>query len=100
MGQVHFKTPDEIADEAYANWRENAKVSPFQARAVLARAGLLGQVQQLMGGKNQNSDEALAWEYATEIRRDSQLMLTLAGELGLTEQQLDDLFSQGETIEV
>ncbi len=99
MGQVNFKTPQQLEDEALASWRESVTISPFQARAALARSGLLGQVRQLMQGKNQDSDAALAWNHATELRRDSPTVLALAGELGLTEQDLDDLFALGQTIE-
>jgi len=34
----------------------------------------------------------LAWEYATEVTRNGQLVNALANQLGWTQTQLDDLF--------
>ncbi len=99
MGLVHFKTQEELDAEAHAAWRASVTISPFQARAALARAGLLAQVRQLINGKNQDSDEALAWQHAGYFRRDSPTILAMAAEMGLTESQLDDLFETGRQID-
>jgi hypothetical protein len=40
----------------------------------------------------------LAWEYATEVTRNGQLVNALANQLGWTQTQLDDLFVTASTI--
>ena len=65
-------------------------VSMFQCRAILIANELFDTVDAAMkaaGGINEQ-----AWEYATEVRRDSQLVLAMAAQLELTEAQIDDLF--------
>jgi len=66
------------------------KVSALQARLALANIGLLDSVQSIISGSPQNIQ--LAWEYAIEFQRNSPTILALASELGLSEEQLDDLF--------
>ena len=71
-------------------------VSMFQARAVLLQAGLYETVDAAMqqaGGVN-----LVAWEYATEVRRDSPMVEAMAQQLGLTEEQVDDLFRQAAVV--
>ena len=67
-------------------------VSMFQARAALMAAGLYETVDAAMqqaGGVN-----LIAWEYATEVRRDSPLVQAMAAELDLSSEQVDSLFQQ------
>jgi hypothetical protein len=65
-------------------------VSMRQARLALHRQALLDSVNSAV----QNDMEAqIEWEYATEVRRDSTLVQSLAAGLNLTEQQMDDLFT-------
>jgi len=71
-------------------------VSMFQARAALLAAGLYEAVDaaiQQAGGVN-----LVAWEYATEVRRDSPLVAAMAQQLGLTDEQVDQLFRQAAAI--
>lgn len=71
-------------------------VSMFQARAVLMAAGLYETVDAAMqqaGGVN-----LIAWEYATEVRRDSPLVQAMAAELNLSSEQVDELFRQAAAI--
>ena len=73
-------------------------VSMFQARAALMNAGLYDTVDAAMqqaGGVN-----LVAWEYATEVRRDSPMVQAMAQQLGLTEEQVDNLFRQAADITV
>lgn len=82
----------QVEEEAAANQSTTVPpaVSMFQARAVLMQAGLYEAVDSAMqstGGVN-----ALAWEYATEVRRDSPLVLAMASQLDLSPEQIDDLF--------
>ena len=71
-------------------------VSMFQARAALMNAGLYETVDASMqqaGGVN-----LVAWEYATEVRRDSPMVQAMAQQLGLTDEQVDQLFRQAAAI--
>lgn len=65
-------------------------VSARQARLALEDAGLLDTIDAAFTGKAKKS--RIEWEYATEIRRDSPLVASMAAELGLTAEQLDQLF--------
>jgi len=91
-------TPAERAAAARAQWRENAVISPFQARAALAQAGLLAQVEALMADPDAAPMAKLAWQYAQEFRRTSPTLLALAGALGLDDAALDALFDAAATI--
>ena len=65
-------------------------VTPRQVRLLLLSHGLLSQVNTLMA--QQPEAAQIAWEYASEFRRDDPLLLSLAASLSLTEQQLDEFF--------
>lgn len=100
-GDLVDLTPEEIGEyEAAQNVIPTVPsvVSMFQARAVLWQAGLFETVDaalQIAGGISLQ-----AWEYATEVRRDSALVNGIAEQLELTEQQIDDLFRTAATITV
>lgn len=66
-------------------------VAPAQARLALARAGLLDAVNKAVS-KHPSNEVRIVWEYATAIRRDSPFIAAMAGALGLSSEQLDDLF--------
>lgn len=66
-------------------------VSMFQARAALIAAGLFDTVDAAIRDSGDPIAQT-AWEYATVIERDSPLMQTLAGKLGLAPGQIDQLF--------
>jgi hypothetical protein len=65
-------------------------VSMRQARLALLAAGLLDSVEAAIAAAPPAA--RIEWEYAADVRRDYGLVLMLAAALGLTEQQLDDLF--------
>lgn len=67
-------------------------VSPYQARMALLNAGRLDDVEALMASPETNPSAKIAWEYATTWERNSAFIAALAPGLGLTEQQVDDLF--------
>lgn len=99
MANIQFKTQEELAQEKLQNFRESAKCSAFQARAVLRTAGLYDQVKAIMEDPATDPIVVDAWEYETEFRRNSPTILSLGAELGLTDEQIDDLFEQAKTIE-
>lgn len=68
------------------------RVSPRQARLALLDAGLLDTVETELA-KPENKAALISWEYATSVERDSPLIATIGGALGMTEQQIDDLFT-------
>lgn len=70
-------------------------VSMRQARLALLQAGLLSAVNAALAEMPGDTGEAarIEWEYATEIDREWPLVASLAGSIGLTDSQLDDLFA-------
>lgn len=100
-------TSVELADQFWPNrWRLVAwqpgvekqgvpeTVSMGQARIALHRAGLLTQVDTAIASlPDQLRVEAeLAWQYSNEVERHNGLVSMLAPALGLSEEQLDQLF--------
>lgn len=67
-----------------------ASVTPRQVRLLLLSQNLLSQVEGIIA----QSDEAtkITWAYASEFRRDDPLLTALAGQLGLTSEQVDGFF--------
>jgi len=65
-----------------------------QIRLALLDAGLLDSVQNLFTDLVEplKTKAQIEWEYATEIDKNSPLIQKLYPKLGLTEEQLDDLF--------
>ena len=74
-------------------------VTRFQARAALHLAGLLTTVESLMTDPQTDMLARLAWQDAQEFRRQSPTVLSMAATLGLTDEQLDALFTTAAGIE-
>lgn len=72
-------------------------VSRFQARAALLQAGLLEQAETAVAAGDALGQ--LAWVDAQEFRRQSPTVAAIADALGLTNDQLDDLFRAAALIE-
>ena len=81
-----------------ANWRNQAACTPFQGRMALSAAGLLAQAQALVDNSDVPEATKVAWEYALEWRRMSPLIDGLGSALGLTAEQIDDLFKEAQQI--
>jgi len=71
-------------------------VSMRQARLALLEAGLLTQVSAAIQSAGEVA--VIEWEYARELRRAHPLTQQLSDALGITEQQLDDLFTLASTL--
>ena len=71
-------------------------ITPRQVRLVLLAQGLLASVEDMIA--QQDESTRIAWQYASEFRRDDPLLLSLATSLNLTEQQLDDFFIAANTL--
>lgn len=67
-------------------------VTPWQAREALRLAGKLAAVEAAVEALGVTHPAYIAWHYAERIRRDSPLIAALQGGLGLTDEDLDDLF--------
>lgn len=91
--------PPSIEDQ-----RARMVVSRLQARAALLQAGLLDKVEKAVNGSFLTGSAAdaltrLAWNEATEFRRNSPTIAVLAGLLGLGPEALDELFTAAQRIE-
>jgi len=80
--------------------RGPASVTMRQARLALLQAGKLDDVDAAIAALPSPAKEAaqIEWEYATEVKRDSQLVTQLAPALGLADAALDALFTQAATL--
>lgn len=92
---------DGTAKEQYDQlWNQELKArlpsvaSARQIRLALLDAGLLDSVTTAFADLTEplKSKAQIEWEYATEIDKNSPLIRALYPKLGLTEEQLDDLF--------
>lgn len=71
-------------------------VTPRQIRLALNAAGLRATVENAVKAGNQDIKDW--WEYALEIERNHPLIVGMAAQLGITEQQLDELFTLAVTL--
>lgn len=89
----------EITDEEAEAIRLDAVVPPpipsvvsmRQARLALLQLGLLSTVDASVAAGSEA--DKITWEYATEVNRNEALVQNLAVVLGLSEQDLDNLFA-------
>lgn len=84
-----------VVDEAERRARIPRTVTMRQARLALLGAGLLPTVDAAVTAMPGAAGEAarIEWEYSGEVQRDKALVKGLSASLGLTETQLDDLFT-------
>lgn len=75
-------------------------VTMRQARLALLGIGKLGDVETAINGLPSPQKEAamIEWEYSQTVERNRPFVQLLAPELGLTEQDLDDLFMLAQTL--
>jgi hypothetical protein len=67
-------------------------ISPRQARLILLQAELLDDVEAML---TTNREMQIWWEYSLEIERNSEHIINAGLALGLTDEQLDNLFIEG-----
>jgi hypothetical protein len=72
------------------------QITMRQCRLQLLSTSLLDDVEALIT----QADKAvqIEWEYATTVQRDSELVVTIGSELGLTEQDIDQMFMSASTL--
>lgn len=75
------------------------EVSRFQARAALLQSGYLDDIEAYMADPATDPFVRVAWQDAQVFKRQSPTVLSLQPLLGLTDEQLDDLFRFAATIE-
>lgn len=64
-----------------------------QAKRILNSVGLLDDVDAAVAAAGR--DTQIDWEYATEVKRDWPTLVAMASALGMTDDQLDNLFIEG-----
>lgn len=75
-------------------------VTMRQARLALLGAGLLAQVDAAINAlpEPQRSAARIEWDYSSEVHRSRAFVQQLGSALGLTDEQLDALFTQAATL--
>ena len=89
---VEYTDPNELTQPVFIPPNE---ISSFQAKAALVAAGLYTQVQAYIS--TLPMIDQLRWQEATTFRRDNEYLVVIANGLGLSEQEVDDLFELGRT---
>lgn len=74
------------------------EVTNFQARAALIAVGKFELVDSALKASG-NPLALQAWEYANNVSRYGPLVLSMASQLGFTEEELDELFYNASFIE-
>ncbi len=77
---------------------EIPKVTRYQARLQLYRAGLLQQVETLVNHPETSIEIKIAWEDAREWEKNSPFIIALSAALNLTSAQVDNLFIEASKI--
>ncbi len=73
------------------------EISGFQAKAALAQAGLLDDIETYMATEADVLTR-LRWQEAPTFRRNNTALMQIAVDIGITEEQLDQLFEIGKQI--
>jgi hypothetical protein len=99
---IHAVSPEgeiiEVAPETI-KYPVPAEVSRFQARTALLQTGYLEDIEAYMANPETDPFVRIAWQDAQVFRRHSPTVLVLQPILGITDEQLDDLFRFAATIE-
>ena len=90
----HVYTPNDATDLVNAYIKETMTptvVTMRQARLALLDIGMLDVVQ---GAIEQSGDQSMKveWEYAIEVRRDWNSLIAMTESMGMTSDELDDIF--------
>ncbi len=88
---------DRVAErDSQENAQRITTITMAQARVVLAEAHLLTRVDAEIA-KGDDRMKA-AWEYSTELHRDSLVLKALAAKLKLSDEEVDALFKQASEV--
>lgn len=88
-------TPQEV--DSHLNKQVNlvpSRVPMRKARKALRAAGLLAQIESALDAipGPEGEDARDDWEYSSEVHRDNPTLQALSSLIGITEEQLDQLF--------
>lgn len=78
-----------------------ATITARQARLVLAKNGLLSEVERAIGDIIDAEDRQIAgieWEYAAFLEREAPWLTHMAEQLGMSDSDVDAMFIQGSTL--
>ena len=89
-------TPEEIAANKKASIPQT--ITPTQGRIQLSRMGILPQVE-LSVEQSGNEELKVYWEYALSWDRHNSYIQSMAASLSMTEEQLDEFFTEASKIE-
>lgn len=90
--------PDPQPQIDLINFRFSLACSPFQGRMALSNANYLNQVEAIINDPNTPKETKIAWEYAIEWKRMSPMIVNLASTLGMTDEEVDQLFRDAQQI--
>lgn len=85
----------EILDSRVISIEVPQTITVRQAREQLIRIGLLSKVQTEIDKITDLTQKEIVqnyWEYSMDFKRDNEVLITLATNLGLTSQDIDSLF--------
>lgn len=90
----------DLAMAFFAAQQGGNSVTMRQARLALLQYGMLASVDAAIDSMSepQRTAAKIEWDYSSEVLRDSPLVVQLSAALGLTEQQMDDLFAFAKTL--
>lgn len=76
------------------------EITMRQARLVLLENGLLADVQTAIGSLPEPSKTKaqIEWDYSNALQRDNSFVTVLGAALGLTDEDIDNLFIEGATM--
>lgn len=99
---IHAVAPDgtiiDVGPEPYKS-PVPTKVSRFQLRAAFLQANLLNDIEAYMADPATDPFVRVTWEDAQAFKRNSPTVLAIQSHLGLTDEQMDDIFRFASTIE-
>lgn len=86
-------TAEQKAEQA-RQARVPQSVTMRQARLAMLHAGILDDVESMLATMEGEEGRAarIDWEFAQDVRRDWHLVSALGSQLGMTADQIDDLF--------
>jgi len=88
------KTPEELEAAIKKYSIDRKPLSMRQTRLALLDAGLLSQVEDSIASlpEPDKSKAEIEWQYAKEVYRNDDWLISLSEELGLSSSEVDDLF--------
>lgn len=90
--------PDPQPEIDLRNSRYAMVCTPLQGRIALANAGKLSDVEAIINDSSTPQETKIAWEYAIEWRRMSPMIINLSTALGMTDEQVDELFRDAKSV--